>query len=95
MPRKYLLAHGEFEVHYGGMDGICIMPDRLAPEWPEEFIIWIDERIRGQRKLEALVHETVHAARPDLSEEEVTALGASIRMVLWGEGYRHRDEVKP
>jgi hypothetical protein len=87
--KKYPLTHGEFCVQYGGMDGVCIMPDRLMPPGtPEEFTIWIDARLRGLKRLDTLIHETVHAERPDLSEDEVLTLASNIAKVLWGEGYR-------
>lgn len=90
VPKSYKLTHGRFRVEYGGMDGMCIMPDRLAPHWQEDFCIWLDDRLRGKRKLDALIHETLHAERPDLSEEEVTRIATNIMGVLWGEGYREQ-----
>ena len=33
--KKYKMHHGDFTVEYGGMVGLCIMPDRFFPPGDE------------------------------------------------------------
>lgn len=44
--------------------------------------------LRGQRELDTFVHETIHAAAPDLSESVVSCIGSTVAEVLWKAGYR-------
>lgn len=88
MAKTYKLQTGKFEVHYGGMVGLCIMPDRLCPPGDDQFWIWLDDRLKGRKKLNTLIHETIHASRPDLTEQEVEVLANDIETVLSGEGWR-------
>lgn len=96
MAKKYKLQTGTFEVHYGGMFGCVVMPDRLMdyPHWKDEFYIWIDDRLTGKRKMNTLIHESIHASRPDMTEEQVEVLANDIEAVLWGEGWREKKPNK-
>lgn len=94
MPKTYKLHHGPATITYDkGCDGYCLMPDREG-EQDNSIEIWIQSGLRGRKKLETLIHELLHAEHPDMSEEDVTRTGANIMAVLWGEGYRHRGELK-
>lgn len=44
--------------------------------------------LQGQRELEVLLHEALHAALWDLDEEVVTETAEDLSRLLWGEGYR-------
>lgn len=94
MPKTYKLHHGEYTIHYGGIHGLCIYPDRLVPDGPDQFWIWLDDRLRGRKKLDTLIHELLHAEHPTMSEEDVSRTATHIMSVLWGEGYRHKEEVR-
>lgn len=39
-------------------------------------------------RLDTLIHETLHASKPSLSEAEVVRLAGDIAKVLWRAGYR-------
>ena len=54
--------------------------------------IEIDSRLRGREKFETLLHEALHLALPDLSEEEVLKAARFQALVTWSEGYRHREK---
>lgn len=53
--------------------------------------IELDERLKGLKHLEILIHEGFHVLFPTLTEEEI--INASIRLTktLWGESYRRID----
>lgn len=50
--------------------------------------IWLDERLRGKRRLEVTVHELMHLLYPEESEENVDHAGKLISRILWREGWR-------
>lgn len=50
-------------------------------------------RDRQQRLMETLVHECLHAANWNLSEEHVTQASSDITNVLWASGFRHQDHI--
>jgi hypothetical protein len=54
-------------------------------------MVQLDERLRGKKHLEILVHEVVHILLPDASEEEVERISINLTTVLWKEGYRRID----
>ena len=53
--------------------------------------IWIDERLRGERKLEIIIHEMVHAAAWWLSEEFVSQVAKDIARALVRLGVQFRE----
>ena len=46
--KKYKMRHGDFTVEYGGMVGLCIMPDRFFPPGDESFSVWIHEKLKDR-----------------------------------------------
>lgn len=52
----------------------------------------IDSRLKGRARLETEVHEAIHCAFPQMSEESVTMAGADIARILWSLGYRIKEE---
>jgi len=54
--------------------------------------IRIRRSLKGRRALNVLVHEVLHASRPELSEEAVTETANDIERVLWRCGYRCAKE---
>lgn len=62
-------------------DGECLHSTRT---------IRLARGLRGKSRLWTLVHEVLHAALPDLSEDAVDATAFSLAEVLWGERYRRR-----
>lgn len=63
-------------------DGLC---------WKEEGIVEIDERLKGKRKLETLVHEFDHFIHPDKSEADVARDAEKMASLLWSENVRIID----
>jgi len=68
----------------GNAEGWCFSP-------PEHRIV-IEERLRGQRRLEVEIHEALHALFPQLDERVVTSSAVDLRRILWTLGYRLKDE---
>jgi hypothetical protein len=58
---------------------------------PEHRIV-IDDRLRGQRRLEVEIHEAMHAMFPQLAEEVVTKSAIELLRVLWTLGYRLKED---
>lgn len=54
--------------------------------------IAIDDRAKGKKHLEILIHESVHMLWPDASEEEVEAKSIVLTNTLWNEKYRRIDD---
>lgn len=50
--------------------------------------ILIDDRLAGKKRLDTEIHEFLHAAFPDLSEEAVTETATDLARILWSLGYR-------
>jgi hypothetical protein len=62
--------------------GWCYAPDAPAKE------IQIKKGLRGERLLDSLIHEMLHAAAWDMSEEWVEKTASEIARVLHRLGYR-------
>ena len=58
----------------------------------ENDLIELDERIKGKKHLEVLVHECLHLLYPHLEEDEVIRDSIRIIKTLWGEGYRRTEQ---
>lgn len=54
-------------------------------------VIELDERLKGRKHLEILLHEAVHLLLPDAEEEEVIEMSVRLTRLLWSEGYRRVD----
>lgn len=90
MVKTYQMHHGLFVLDYARIGGCCSFPDYLAPG-PDQFEVCIDSRLRGKAKLNALIHEFMHAEHPTMPEEDVERTATNIASVLWGEGYREKQ----
>jgi len=51
----------------------------------------VDERTRGIKRLEIILHESIHILAPEWSEERVACAAARLARTLWHEGYRQGD----
>lgn len=67
--------------------GDCDAHDAAAKE------IRISSALRGEERLEVLVHEMLHAANWHLDEEFVEAFAVDVARVLWRLGYRDSGEA--
>lgn len=69
-------------------DGYCD-----PPELPRKQI-QINERLRGERRLEVLIHEMLHAADWHKDEDAwIVPVAHDIARVLWKVGYRGNMDV--
>lgn len=57
----------------------------------EELPLRIDERAKGKKHLEILLHEALHFLYPNRSEKEITKESIILCNTLWHEGYRRTD----
>lgn len=58
-----------------------------------EGLIEIDEKLKGKKHLEILLHECLHILYPNDSEEDVVTKSVILTNTLWGEKYRRVDET--
>lgn len=65
--------------------GYCDSPD--APSKSIE----IDSKLKGEERLEVLIHEMLHASGWILDEEWVASTAHDIARILWRLGYRHAE----
>lgn len=64
------------------VDGDCDPPDRPNKQ------IRIDSRLRGEKRLEIIIHESKHAGGWFRSEEFVLQESKDLARLLWRLGYR-------
>jgi hypothetical protein len=59
-------------------------------------LIEIEERLKGKKHLEIVVHEVLHLLFPEASEEEIVEKSVALTKILWKENYRrvepHEDQ---
>jgi hypothetical protein len=67
--------------------GLC-SPGKREGEW----LIEIDERLKGKAHLGTLIHEIIHAVFPNASETATLRVEKIFRDVLWRQGYRRIEE---
>jgi len=66
--------------------GDCDQPDQRGKE------IRISSSLRGEQRLEVLIHEMVHAAGWHIDETFVARFAKDAARALWRLGYRNRNE---
>lgn len=54
--------------------------------------IKIDQRLKGEERLEVIIHELLHAAGWHIDEEFVDQFGIDAARVLWRLGYREQGQ---
>ena len=59
-----------------------------------EGLIEVDERLKGKKKMEIIIHEVCHLLNPEDSEEEVVRKSIVLTKTLWHEGYRKIDNTE-
>lgn len=57
-------------------------------------IVEIDERLKGRKKMEIIIHEVMHLLNPDDSEEEIVRKSVLLTNTLWHEKYRMIEDHK-
>lgn len=92
MPRDHhFLLHGvrwllRFTRLRGNAYGWTYLPDAKSPRRRPKILI--DERLKGRKRLEIIIHELLHVSFPTACEEHVTEAGKDISRVLAKLGYR-------
>ncbi len=56
-------------------------------------VIEIDERLRGKKALEILIHELMHLINPKDCEKTIIRKSIILTKILWQEGYRKIDDT--
>jgi len=75
----------------GRAAGWAYLPDPGKPTKGTRKVL-IDQTLKGRTRLETEIHEAIHCAFPQMSEESVTMAGADIARILWALGYRLTEE---
>lgn len=57
----------------------------------DSYPLELDERLKGKKHLEILIHESLHYLYPTASEEEIIKKAVLLTNTLWHEGYRRVD----
>ena len=55
-------------------------------------VIEIDERLKGKKHLEILIHELLHCQNPRSSGATIVKNSVMLTRILWKEGYRRVDQ---
>jgi len=76
----------------GGRYTLC-QEDLLGMTSKGENFIWVVGSIDGKEELDTWIHETVHTALPNASEEQVIRIANDIAEVLWKVGYRRQLKI--
>lgn len=66
---------------FGDSDGTLAAPQ-----------IRVRRSLRGQQMLDTIIHEALHASRPELAEEAVTQTATDVARLLWKIGYRQQGD---
>ena len=56
-------------------------------------VIEIDERLKGKKMMEILIHEILHLLNPKDDEKTIIRKSVTLTNVLWSEGYRKIDDT--
>jgi len=74
------LSTGWWDIHTTPFAGLTCYRNTI--------VIDSGEPISTKEYMDTLVHETIHASRPDLSEAAVVKLAGDVTTMLWAAGYR-------
>lgn len=55
-----------------------------------EQVVVVEPSAETRERLDTLVHETLHASKPWMSEKEVVRVAGDLAKVLWRAGYRRQ-----
>lgn len=71
------------------LDGWCDPPTQTRKA------IYIDSRLNGERELDVLIHEMLHACDWAKDEEYIAEQASDMARVLWKLGYRRLNDHTP
>jgi len=55
-------------------------------------VIEIDQRLKGKKHMEILIHEILHLLNPKDDEKTIIRKSVTLTKILWNEGYRRVDD---
>ena len=56
-------------------------------------VIEIDERLKGKKHCEILIHEILHLLNPKDDEKTIIRKSVTLTKILWAENYRRMDNT--
>lgn len=56
-------------------------------------VIEIDQRLKGKKHMEILIHEILHLLNPKDDEKTIIRKSVTLTKILWNEGYRRVDDT--
>jgi hypothetical protein len=54
--------------------------------------VYIDQRLKGKKHCEILIHEVLHLLNPKDDEKTIIRKSVTLTKILWNEGYRRVDD---
>jgi hypothetical protein len=61
--------------------------------YPDDELVEVDERLKGKKRMEIIVHECLHLLFPKAEEDEIERKAVLLTNTLWHEGYRGIDNT--
>ena len=80
---------GIYKIYKDEIEGLCTFPDSDCNEKAERSIT-ISPKLKGKRKLDVIIHESLHAEDPNATEEWVDTAATNIAGLLWKFGFREK-----
>ena len=59
--------------------------------YPYDNRVEVEERLKGKKQMEIILHECMHVLFPKADEVEIEKKSAMLTNTLWHEGYRMTD----
>jgi len=56
-------------------------------------VIEIDQRLKGKKHMEILIHEVLHLLNPKDDEKTIIRKSVTLTKILWAENYRRMDNT--
>jgi len=56
-------------------------------------VIEIDQRLKGKKHMEILIHEVLHLLNPKDDEKTIIRKSVTLTKILWAENYRRIDNT--
>ena len=81
--KTHKFSSGIFDIYIEDNDGLCV-PIKTVKRG--EIIVRTD--LTPPRQMETIIHESLHAEFPSMSEDRVDNAGRNIARLLWRLGYR-------
>ena len=80
---------GEYKIYMDEIEGLCTFPDSDCNEKAERSIT-ISPKLKGRRKLDVIIHESLHAEDPNATEGWVDTAASNIASLVWKLGFREK-----